>query len=127
MPSAPEAHNWKRLAEELGIRLPERFLLILDEALDGTAAWQYLSAAEAVGLKAELDRRFDYPGRQWRGIPFARSRVCEDVACFDLATPRDREAQVIPVRDWHGPRWEFARDLKTFHRWLTEDREGHLT
>ena len=119
--------EWIELAQMLNIRLPEAFLQIHSDSRDHGLAWKFLSAAEAISLKAELDTRFHYPGREWRGIPFARSTVSEDVACFDLATPPGDEAGVLPIRDWHGPRWEFSGGNKTFDEWLTQDSKGHLT
>jgi hypothetical protein len=119
--------GWKKLAKELSILLPETFLNLIAELPDKRIAWKFLSAAEALSLKADLDLRFDYPGREWRGIPFARSTVSEDVVCFDLNTPAGIEAQVIPIRDWHGPRWEFSGDIKSFNDWLNQDRKGQLT
>lgn len=127
MPSTLDTEKWILLASQLDLRLPEEFLNILSGRSEVKTAWKFLSAAEAVSLKAELDLRFDYPGREWRGIPFARSVVSEDVACFDLATPTGEEARVLPIRDWHGPRWEFSGDTKTFDGWLTQDSKGHLT
>jgi len=119
--------EWIELAQMLNIRLPEAFLQIHPDSRDHGLAWKFLSAAEAVSLKAELDRRFDYPDREWDGIPFARSAVSEDVVCFDLATPSGDEAKILPIRDWHGPRWEFSGGIKTFDQWLTQDSKGHLT
>ena len=119
--------EWIELAQMLNIRLPEAFLQIHSDSRDHGLAWKFLSAAEAVNLKAELDTRFNYPGREWSGIPFARSTVSEDVACFDLATPPGDEAWVLPIRDWHGPRWEFSGGIKTFDQWLSQDSKGHLT
>ena len=78
-------------------------------------------------MMMDLDLRFNYPGREWKGIPFALSTVSEDLACFDLRTPAGQEANVIPIRDWHGPRWEFSGDIRTFDQWLTYDSKGHLT
>ena len=118
--------DWKELADSLEITLPALFLENLEKDTGGLA-WKFLSAAEAISFKAELDLRFDYPGREWRGIPFARSTVSEDVACFDLKTPGNVEAHVIPIRDWHGPRWEFSGDTKTFQEWFVLDHKGHLT
>ncbi|UCF30410.1 MAG: hypothetical protein JSV26_10185 [bacterium] len=120
--------GWRRLAGRYGIQLPGGFLDLLDgiEARSGLA-WRFLTAEEAERFKSELDERFDYPDRQWRGIPFARSTVSEDVACFDLDTPAGREAEVLPVRDWHGPRWEFWGDRRSFVQWLASDGEGRLT
>ena len=121
------ADKWIELAQRLNICLPETFLEIHTEGREHGLAWKFLSAQEALSLMADLDSRFNYPGREWRGIPFARSTVSEDVACFDLATPTDQEARVLPIRDWHGPRWEFSGENKTFHQWLTQDSKGHLT
>ena len=121
------ADKWIELAQRLNIRLPETFLEIQTEGREHGLAWKFLSAAEAIRLMAELDVRFNYPEREWRGIPFARSTVSEDVACFDLATQTDQEAKVLPIRDWHGPRWEFSGEIKTFDQWLTQDSKGHLT
>ena len=118
--------DWIELARIFNIHLPEAFLELHDEDRKHGLAWKFLSAAEAISLKAELDLRFDYPDREWRGIPFARSAVSEDVVCFDLATPPGEEARVLPIRDWHGPRWEFSGDIKTFDQWLTRDSKGHL-
>lgn len=127
MLSVDEADNWKKLASELEIVLPSEFLRLINEMPKERIAWKFLSAVEALSLKAELDTRFDYPGREWRGIPFARSTLSEDVACFDLHTHPGEEAMVIPVRDWHGPRWEFSGDIKSFNDWLSHDRKGHIT
>ena len=121
------ADKWIELAQRLNIRLPETFLEFPTEGRDHGLAWKFLSAAEAIRLMAELDVRFNYPGREWRGVPFARSTISEDVACFDLTTPTDQEARVLPIRDWHGPRWEFSGENKTFDQWLTQDSKGHLT
>ena len=114
--------NWIELARRLNIHLPATFLDFHTEDRDHGLAWKFLSAAEALTLKAELDLRFIYPGREWRGIPFARSTVSEDVACFDLDTPSGEEARVVPIRDWHGPRWEFEGYIKTFEEWIKEGR-----
>ena len=100
---------------------------ILVKENDHPLAWKFLSADEARELMAELDSRYSYPGREWKGIPFARSTVSEDIVCFDLEIPPDREAKVIPIRDWHGPRWEFCGNKKTFSQWLMQDAKGHLT
>ena len=124
---AARADNWSDLAQKLNILLPATFLEFQTENRDHGLAWKFLSAAEAVSLKAELDTRFHYPGREWRGIPFARSTVSEDVVCFDLETPPGDEAGVLPIRDWHGPRWEFSGGIKTFDQWLSQDSKGHLT
>lgn len=125
MSSLPD--RWNLLADQLGIQLPEKFLDIIEKRTLDNFYWRFLDPHEARKLMAELDIRFDYPGREWRGIPFARSVVSEDVACFDLATPTGEEARVLPIRDWHGPRWEFSGDTKTFDGWLTQDSKGHLT
>lgn len=127
MRSGPLDYNWEKLAEELEITLPKNFLRMLTMEPDDRTAWKFLAPADATSLKAELDLRFDYPGREWRGIPFARSLVSEDIACFDLRTPPGDEARVLPIRDWHGPRWEFSGETKTFVQWLSQNREGHLT
>lgn len=127
MSSPVDIEQWRSLASQLGIRLPEEFLNILSGWSGVETAWKFLSAAEALSLKAELDLRFDYHGREWRGIPFASSLVCEDVVCFDLTTPPGEESKVLPIRDWHGPRWEFSGDVKTFEQWLTQDSGGNLT
>ena len=119
--------NWIELADRLNIRLPAAFLNLQTEKKEHGLGWKFLSAAEALSLQAELDTRFNYPGREWRGIPFAHSTISEDVACFDLTTPTDQEARVLPIRDWHGPRWEFSGENKTFDQWLTQDSKGHLT
>ena len=119
--------EWIELAQMLNIRLPEAFLQIHSDSRDHGLPWKFLSAAEAISLKADLNGRFDYPGREWRGIPFAGSKVSEDVVCFDLETPPGVEARVLPIRDWHGPRWEFSGDIKTFDQWLNQDSKGHLT
>jgi hypothetical protein len=119
--------DWIQLARVLNIHLPEAFLEFFTEDRDHGLAWKFLSAAEAISIKAELDIRFNYPGREWKGIPFARSTVSEDVVCFDLETSPGDEAKVLPIRDWHGPRWEFSGGIKTFDQWLTEDSKGHLT
>ena len=76
---------------------------------------------------AELDLRYNYPDREWQGLPFARSLVSEDIVCFDLKTSPGSEARILPIRDWHGPRWEYSGDTKTFGKWLAQDAEGHLT
>ena len=120
-------NSWKDLAKELSILLPEIFLKLIAEIPDERIAWKFLSAEEAISFKAELDLRFDYPGREWRGVPFARSTVSEDVACFDLDTTSGEEARVVPIRDWHGPRWEFSGNIKSFEHWLIQDRKGHIT
>ena len=125
MPALTE--QWIEIARTMNIRLPKAFLEFLTEDRNHGLAWKFLSAAEALSLQAELDIRFDYPEREWRGIPFARSTVSEDIVCFDLATPTDQEAMVLPIRDWHGPRWEFSGGIKTFDQWLTQDSKGHLT
>ncbi len=119
--------DWQTLAAKLKIHLPASFIHILVTKNDHQLAWKFLSAAEAISLKAELDTRFHYPGREWKGIPFARSTVSEDVVCFDLETPPGDEAGVLPIRDWHGPRWEFSGGNQTFDEWLTQDSKGHLT
>ena len=119
--------EWIKLAKKFNVQPPKAFLEILEDYMSGILAWKFLSAAEAVSLKAELDIRFNYPGREWKGIPFARSTVSEDVVCFDLETPPGDEAKVLPIRDWHGPRWEFSGGIKTFDQWLTQDSKGHLT
>jgi hypothetical protein len=127
MGSVEAVNSWKDLAKELSILLPEIFLKLIAEIPDERIAWKFLSAAEALTLKAELDLRFDYPGREWRGVPFARSTVSEDVACFDLDTPPGEEARVVPIRDWHGPRWEFEGYILSFEEWLTLNRKGQHT
>jgi hypothetical protein len=114
------SENWIELADRLKIKLPAGFLKIHTDKGDHGLAWKFLSAGEALTLKAELDLRFDYPGREWKGIPFARSTISEDVACFDLDTPPGQEARVIPIRDWHGPRWEFEGYKKSFEQWIDE-------
>jgi len=119
--------DWIELADRLRIELPASFLNLLKKPDERPNAWKFLSAAEAISLKAELDARFHYPGREWRGIPFARSTVSEDVVCFDIATAPGNEAKVLPIRDWHGPRWEFSGGIKTFDQWLSQDSKGHLT
>jgi len=121
------AKEWIELAQMLNIRLPEAFLQIHSDSREHGLEWKFLTAAEAISLKAELDLRFNYPGREWVGIPFARSTVSEDVVCFDLSTPPRVEAKVLPIRDWHGPRWEFSGGIKAFDEWLTQDSKGHLT
>jgi hypothetical protein len=121
MGSVEAVNSWKDLAKELSILLPEIFLKLIAEIPDERIACKFLSAEEAISFKAELDLRFDYPGREWRGVPFARSTVSEDVACFDLTTPMDGlEARVVTIHDWHGPRWEFEGYVKTFEEWLNE-------
>ncbi len=123
MGSVEAVNSWKDLAKELSILLPETFLKLIVEIPDERIAWKFLSAAEALTLKAELDLRFDYPGREWRGVPFARSTVSEDVACFDLTTPMDGlEARVVAIHDWHGPRWEFEGYILSFQEWMKEGR-----
>ena len=71
--------EWISLAKELDIQLPVAFLEIQEDDMTGVLAWKFLFAAEALSLKAELDSRYNYPGREWRGIPFARSTVSEDI------------------------------------------------
>ena len=119
--------RWLELANNLDIRLPAKFLQILGQEHPAFLHWRFLDPDEARELMAELDLRFNYPGREWVGIPFARSTVSEDVVCFDLATPTGDEAKVLPIRDWHGPRWEFSGDIKAFDEWLARDSKGHLT
>jgi len=119
--------RWNQLANQLAIQLPEKFLDIIEIGPAEELQWRFLDPNEARQLKAELDLRFHYPGREWRGIPFARSTVSEDVVCFDLETPPGDEAGVLPIRDWHGPRWEFSGGIKTFDQWLSQDSKGHLT
>ena len=119
--------GWKELASSLDIRLPPSFLDIISSKSELVLNWRILDPDEARKFMADLDVRFNYPGREWRGIPFARSTISEDVACFDLTTPTDQEARVLPIRDWHGPRWEFSGENKTFDQWLTQDSQGHLT
>ena len=126
MPTDDMVREWQTLATNLIIQLPVSFTEILVKGNSHQLAWKFLSAAEAISLKAELDIRFNYPGREWRGIPFARSKVSEDVVCFDLETPTGVEARILPIRDWHGPRWEFSGDKKTFDQWLNQDSKGHL-
>jgi hypothetical protein len=121
------ADKWIELAQRLNIRLPVKFLEFQTEDRDQGMAWKFLSANEALQFKAELDLRYNYPDREWKGIPFARSTVSEDVVCFDLRTPPGREANVLPIRDWHGPRWEYSGGIRTFNQWLTRDFKGHLT
>ncbi len=118
--------DWKELAERLEIKLPDAYLEFLAGPEGNRVAWKFLTTDESLKLKTELDIRFDYPGREWRGIPFARSTVSEDVVCFDLTGGADVEALVIPIRDWHGPRWEYAGGNKTFVSWLAGDSKGHL-
>ena len=127
MNSAANVTGWKKLASILKIQLPKKFLDIIEKGAPDNFHWRFLDPGEARQLKAELDRRFDYPDREWDGIPFARSAVSEDVVCFDLATPSGDEAKILPIRDWHGPRWEFSGGIKTFDQWLTQDSKGHLT
>jgi hypothetical protein len=127
MPTDDLIREWQTLAANLKIQLPVSFTEIPVKGNSHQLAWKFLSAAEALSLQAELDTRFTYPEREWRGIPFACSTVSEDVACFDLTTPTDQEARVLPIRDWHGPRWEFSGENKTFDQWLTQDSKGHLT
>ena len=119
--------RWNQLAGRFEILLPERFLDILELKPHSGFQWRFLDPDEARQLMAELDLRYNYPDREWRGIPFARSTVSEDIVCFDLQTQPDREAKVIPIRDWHGPRWEFSGGTKTFAQWLMHDAKGHLT
>jgi hypothetical protein len=95
------SENWIELADRLKIKLPAGFLKIHTDKGDHGLAWKFLSAGEALTLKAELDLRFDYPGR-------------------DLDTPPGQEARVIPIRDWHGPRWEFEGYKKSFEQWIDE-------
>ncbi len=125
MSSLPD--RWNLLADQLEIQLPKKFLDIIEKRTLDNFYWRFLDPHEARKLMAELDIRFNYPGREWKGIPFARSTVSEDVVCFDLETPPGDEARVLPIRDWHGPRWEFSGDIKTFDQWLTQDSKGHLT
>ena len=121
------ARDWQNLAAKLNIHLPTSFIDILVAKSDHQMSWKFLSAAEALSLKAELDIRYNYPGREWRGIPFVRSTVSEDIVCFDLKTPPGQEAKVLAIGDWHGPRWEFSGETKNFVQWLTRDPKGHLT
>jgi hypothetical protein len=107
--------------------LPASFLDIIATKNDHQISWKFLTASEALSLKAELDLRYNYPGREWRGIPFARSTVSEDVVCFDLKTQEGSEAKILPIRDWHGPRWEYYGESRTFGQWLEQDYKGHLT
>jgi hypothetical protein len=118
--------RWNQLADQLAIQLPKIFLDIIEKGALDNFHWRFLDPDEARQFMAELDIRFDYPGREWRGIPFARSSVSEDVVCFDLETPPGVEAKVLPIRDWHGPRWEFSGGIKTFAQWITQDSKGHL-
>lgn len=119
--------EWLNLAEKCSIQLPEAFLEILEDDMTGVLAWKFLSTFEARKLMADLDLRYNYPGREWRGVPFARSTVSEDIVCFDLQSPPACEAKIIPIRDWNGPRWEFSGETKNFVQWLTQDAKGHLT
>ncbi len=127
MPTDDLVTEWLTLAAKLKIELPESFTEILVTGYDQPLAWKFLSAAEAISLKAELDLRYNYSDREWEGIPFARSTVSEDIVCFDLTSPRGEETRVLPIRDWHGPRWEFSGDIKTFRQWLAQDSKGNLT
>lgn len=109
------------------IQLPQAFYSILQNEDEVLSGWRFLERDEALRLKAELDARYDYPGREWRGIPFASSTTSEDVVCFDLSGESETEALVVPVRNWHGPRWEFAGSMKTFRQWLRHDSGGNIT
>jgi hypothetical protein len=119
--------EWLKLAASFDIQLPAKFLEILQQRTTADFKWCFLDPDEARKLMAELDRRYNYAGREWEGIPFARSSVSEDIVCFDLTSPRGEETRVLPIRDWHGPRWEFSGDIKTFRQWLAQDSEGNLT
>jgi len=119
--------RWNQLAGLFKIQLPARFLEVLETGPADDLQWRFLDPDQARQLKAELDLRYNYPDREWRGVPFARSTVSEDVVCFDLRTPPGREADVLPIRDWHGPRWEFSGGIRTFDQWLIRDCKGHLT
>ena len=125
-PVKPPADKWSGLADLFGIRLPDEFLRMVEDGEKTAGNWRLFTPREAVLLKADLDNRYDYPGRQWRGIPFARSTVSEDVACFDLDSPAGSEAMVLPIRDWNGPRWEFAGDHRSFSQWIRVDRGGRF-
>jgi hypothetical protein len=127
MEISAQAKEWLNLATSFDIQLPVKFLEILQQKTPTYFKWSFLDPHEARKLMAELDLRYNYPGREWRGLPFARSTVSEDVVCFDLQSPPACEAKVIPIRNWHGPRWEFSGDTKTFAQWLTQDAKGHLT
>lgn len=119
---------WEKLAERFEIRLPGKYLTIAagDMNIAGLA-WRFLPPEEAVKLQQKLYQRYPLPDRQWNGIPFAVSNISEDIVCFDLSTPLGEEAMVLPIRDWHGPRWEYWGDRKTFAQWLASDTKGRLT
>jgi hypothetical protein len=126
MDISAHATEWMKLAAGFDIQLPAKFLEILQQRTPTDFKWSFLDPHEARKLMADLDLRFNYPGREWRGVPFARSTVSEDIACFDLGTPPGEEARVLPIRDWHGPRWEFSGETRTFKQWLSGDSKGHL-
>lgn len=119
--------RWTNLAERFKITLPVNFFYLAEREDERPPKWKFLTPAEALDLKVELDSRFNYPDRQWNGIPFAVSNISEDIVCFDLSTPLGEEAMVLPIRDWHGPRWEYWGDRKTFAQWLASDTKGRLT
>ena len=127
MKSAAHAIGWLELANSLDLQLPVKFLEILEQEHPAFLKWKFLGPDEARELMAELDSRYNYPGREWKGVPFACSTVSEDIVCFDLQTPTGQEAKVLPIRDWHGPRWEFYGGTKNFAQWLTQDAKGYLT
>ena len=127
MDISAHATEWLKLAASFDIQLPAKFLEILQKETPRYLKWSFLDPHEARNLMAELDLRFNYPGREWRGIPFALSTITEDVVCFDLNTPSGQETRVLPIRDWHGPRWEFSGDIRTFEQWLAHDSGGSLT
>lgn len=119
--------EWMALAGEFNFHLSSAFIRLLHENMfPPDLNWRILDPREALTLQAELYGRYPLPDRSWEGIPFAVSTVGEDVACFDLTGPPDREALVLPIRDWNGPRWEYMGDRKSFEHWFKADRGGRL-
>lgn len=120
---------WRALAKDLGITLPETFYTILDgyDTRTTALAWRFISPFEAQELQTDLYRRYPIPERTWYGLPFAISTTSEDVVCFDLTTPEGEIARVLPIRDWHGPRWEYLGEKRDFEDWLRNDYIGFLT
>lgn len=120
---------WHDLAKQHRIKLPEGFINILvdHDTTNTELAWRILPPDEAEQLQTELYKRYPLSERSWLGLPFAVSTTSEDVVCFDLTTPRGEEAYVLPIRDWHGPRWEYMGEKRDFDDWLKSDYMGHLT